>query len=111
MVKVQKRLSQELDKYNPSEHQWHVNEGCKVTLSKTQPPQMQLENFMQLLHSVFHWLGFPPSVSSRGRRAAFSSDISLFPLSALFQASSALLLCLRSKMGKLFCSLFLLPPQ
>lgn len=77
MVKVQKRLSQELDKYNPSEHQWRVNEGCKITLSKTRPPPMQLENFMQLLHSVFHRMGFPPSVPSRGKRAAFSSDISL----------------------------------
>lgn len=36
MVKVQ-RLSKELDKYNLSEHQGHMNEGRKSTLSKTQP--------------------------------------------------------------------------
>lgn len=46
MVKVQKRLSQELDKHNPSEHQWHVNEGCKIALSETQPHLRLLENFM-----------------------------------------------------------------
>lgn len=80
MVKAQERLSEELDKYNSSEHWWHVNEGCKITLGKAQPPRMQLENFMQLLLSVFHWLGFLPSVSSAGGRAAFSSDISLILL-------------------------------
>lgn len=36
MVKVQ-RLSNELDKYNLSEHQGRMNEGRKSTLSKTQP--------------------------------------------------------------------------
>lgn len=46
MVKVQKRLSQELDKHSPSEHQWRVNEGCKTALSGTQPHLMLLENFM-----------------------------------------------------------------
>lgn len=80
MVKVQERLSEELDKYNPSEHWWHVNEGCKITLGKAQPPRMQLENFMQFLLSVFHRLSFLPSVSSAGGRAAFSSDISLILL-------------------------------
>lgn len=37
MVGVRRRLTKECDKYNPSEHQGRMNEGCKSMLSKMQP--------------------------------------------------------------------------
>lgn len=83
MVKVQKRLSQELDKYNPSEHQWHVNEGCKIMLSKTQPLHGDLHATPAL---CFPPAGFPSQCVQQRKESSFLFRYFTYPLISLFSS-------------------------
>lgn len=67
MVGVRRRLTKECDKYNPSEHQGHMNEGCKSMLSKMQPlwTQPQLSASLALFS---HLLCFPICSVQKGKQ-------------------------------------------